>query len=62
MNSRTATRWTKGTDGTWHHHEVMGIMQFVPSSLNNFIGRSAKGVRHSGGTAFWQLMKNREYE
>lgn len=60
--ARTATRWTKGTDGTWHHHEVMGIMQFVPSSLNNFIGRSAKGVRHSGGTAFWQLMKNREYE
>ena len=44
------------TVGTWHHHEVIGIMQLVPTDLNHFIG--GPGVSHAGGVAFWKLMKN----
>jgi RHS repeat-associated protein len=44
------------TNGTWHHHEVLGVMQLVPQGLNNFIGKP--GVSHVGGIAFWKLMKN----
>jgi hypothetical protein len=48
------------SNATWHHHEVMGIMQLVPTDLNNGIG--GPGIRHDGGTAFWQLMKNIQYK
>ncbi|MBK8039286.1 MAG: tandem-95 repeat protein [Verrucomicrobiaceae bacterium] len=42
------------TKGTWHHHEVIGIMQLVPSDLNH----GSSGISHYGGVAFWKLFKN----
>jgi hypothetical protein len=42
------------TKGTWHHHEVIGIMQLVPTDLNH----GSPGVSHYGGVPFWKLFKN----
>jgi RHS repeat-associated protein len=39
----------RGTGGAWHHHEVMGIMQYV--------NQPEHGLPHAGGRFFYTIMK-----
>ncbi|MGV2875113.1 HNH endonuclease [Macrococcus capreoli] len=34
------------SDYTWHHHEVTGKLQFLPSNVH-------KLTKHTGGNVFW---------
>jgi hypothetical protein len=38
----------------WHHHEIMGIMELVPSAIN-------LGVSHYGGKFFYDMCNNHQY-
>jgi hypothetical protein len=42
--------WTKPADYTWHHNEVLGIMELVPSRINNV------AFPHSGGKEIVDLL------
>lgn len=39
---------------TWHHHEVMGIMELVRTDAHRAFG-------HSGGVFFWQIANQKNY-
>jgi RHS repeat-associated protein len=48
------TRLTKLSGGAWHHHEVMGIMQYVPTNEHD--------LPHAGGKFFWSIMTGKAYK
>jgi RHS repeat-associated protein len=50
-----ANSQAKRATGTWHHHEVMGIMQAVTSSAHS-------AVSHYGGVYFWSVCNNKTYK
>jgi len=39
----------------WHHHEVPGVMELVPAVVN-------LGIRHFGGTFYWELAYGQKYK
>jgi hypothetical protein len=43
---------------TWHHHEIMGVMEMLWSS--NHHGRP--GLGHVGGTKFWRILHGEAYK
>jgi hypothetical protein len=43
-------------DWTWHHHEVVGIMQLVP-----YLVHRASEVVHVGGVLYWEVAYNKDY-
>jgi hypothetical protein len=50
----TPARGNYNFNWTWHHHEVVGIMQLVPNVVH-------AGKYHDGGVLFWELAYNKEY-
>jgi hypothetical protein len=40
---------------TWHHHEVVGIMQLVKTSVH-------RGKNHIGGIFYWEMAFNKRYK
>ena len=40
---------------TWHHHEVVGIMQLIPRSVHQV-------YQHHGGVFFYEILKNKIYK
>ena len=38
---------------TWHHHESVGIMMYVPTPVHAAVG-------HAGGVFFWELLNDRK--
>ncbi|GEP43499.1 Ig-like domain-containing protein [Brevifollis gellanilyticus] len=53
-NTRSQAQARRAT-GTWHHHEVMGIMQSVDVTAHS-------AVSHHGGVYFWSLCNNKTYK
>ncbi|WP_193214050.1 PKD domain-containing protein [Luteolibacter marinus] len=45
---------SQGGGKTWHHHEVVGIMELVKTSIHQSLG-------HDGGAKFWSVLKNTPY-
>src|SRR5262249_44514895 len=48
---------------TWHHHEVLGLMQLVlglAHTPNNY-ARGFGGIPHQGGALFWAIANGRSY-
>jgi len=39
---------------TWHHHEVVGIMELVRTTTHGSLG-------HDGGVKFWEILNNQLY-
>jgi len=46
------------TGFTWHHHEVMGIMELVEARTHPHAG----GIGHKGGAAVWSAVTGISYK
>jgi RHS repeat-associated protein len=54
--ARLATSTPSGY--TWHHHEVMGIMQLVRSDAHGLFFGGYIGQSHTGGVFYYTILKN----
>lgn len=54
----TTYRALRSNGWTWHHHEVVGVMQLVDSNVHN---PGNGGPAHEGGVFYWQIAFNRRY-
>ncbi|WP_390621362.1 HNH endonuclease [Gimesia panareensis] len=45
---------------TWHHHEVIGIMQLVRKDVHKALFGGHR--THHGGVFFWELLNNKKYK
>jgi hypothetical protein len=49
---------TKPAGYTWHHHEVMGIMQLIRSDAHNAFFGGHLSITHTGGVFYYTILKN----
>ena len=47
---------------TWHHHEIMGLMQLVKTDVHREFFGGRLGAAHTGGKFYYTIVKNTEYK
>jgi len=58
--SRMTLRPSKPADATWHHHEVIGVMQLIQTRYHS--SSYGAGRSHRGGVLMYEILKNVEYK